>query len=93
MGSIPSPIAGWVDPAAIVALLMIPACVNGFQSSEPRPEKSVAFAIPGKSVVALGAIAFLSLLTEGGRLRVDKHIPPGSVGGQPGILRNWVRGV
>jgi MFS family permease len=53
-------------PAAIVALLMIPACVNGFQSSEPRPEKSVAFAIPGKSVMALGAIAFLSLLTEGG---------------------------
>jgi MFS family permease len=53
-------------PAAIVALLMIPACINGFQSNDPRSEASVAFAIPGKSVVALGAIAFLGLLTEGG---------------------------
>jgi MFS family permease len=70
-------------PSAIVAVLMIPACVNGFRNSGSRSEASITFAIPGKGVAALGAIAFLSLLTEGGiagwtSIYLREELPGGS---------------
>ena len=53
-------------PAAMVAVLMIPACINGFLSPDTATERRAPFAIPTRDILGLGVIAFLSFLAEGG---------------------------